>query len=117
MSKRPYYIIYYTTEYDGYRAQIKYIGTNFKAARDRYYFLREYIIQHYFLDEGVQEDRIEKYYADVPDNMHIGETICSSMNDGDMMYDTLSLACVDTLHFFNNDEERKYKIAYPNSKF
>ena len=60
MGKRPYYIISYTRDYEGYETVIEYIGTNYKAALNRYIKLIEYIKQRDFLDEHVEEDRIEQ---------------------------------------------------------
>lgn len=117
MGKRPYYVIYYTTEYDGYNTVIKYVGNNFQAAKARYRALYDYVYQHLFLDEGVHEDDICTEFRPVPENMQPGQQIGSYINDQNEMWDSVNIVCLNSGSFVSPREEEEYKNNYPNAKY
>ena len=117
MGKRPYYVLYYTTEYDGYNTTIEYIGYNFKAAKARYKALWDYVYQHGFIDEGIEADRIEGEFRPAPDEMHPGQEIGSYINDQNEMWDSIHLVCMNTGAFTNPQKEEEYKRSHPNAKY
>ena len=116
MGKRPYYIISYTRDYDGYETIIEYIGTNYKAALNRYIKLIEYIKQRDFLEENVQEDRIEQR-TNIPETqLQPGQRVYSYMNDNDCFYITIEMFCINTDKFQTARFENQYEQEYPNAK-
>ena len=116
MGKRPYYIISYTRDYEGYETVIEYIGTNYKAALNRYIKLIEYIKQRDFLEEHVEEDRIEQR-VNIPDSELIpGQSVYSYINDNDCFYISVEMRCMNTDTFTTAIFENQYKQEYPNAK-
>ena len=94
------------------------MGTNYKAALDRYYKLIDYIRERDFLNEGVGEDAIEMRVAEIPVRpLGVGESIYSYLNDSDYFYESIELTCVKTNSFNISIFENRYKQEYPNSKY
>ena len=118
MGKRPYYIIVFSKEYDGYENYIVYTGTNWKAACDRYKAFYQYVRQRDFINEGIEEGRIEDGFrpADPNNPIRPWQNLCSYINDNDCYYVTIQLWCVETDVFSNAQAEEKYKEMFPNSK-
>ena len=116
MGKRPYYIISYTRDYDGYETVIEYIGTNYKAALNRYIKLIEYIKQRDFLDEHVGEDRIEQRVQLPEGGLPPGRSVYSYMNDNDCYYISIEMRCMNTDTFSTPAFETKYQQEHPNAK-
>lgn len=116
MGKRPYYVISYTREYDGYETVVEYIGTNYKAALNRYIKLIEYIKQRDFLDEHVEEERIEQRVNLPERQLEPGQSVYSYLNDNDCYYMSIEMRCLNTDTFHTIAFENKYKIEYPNAK-
>ena len=117
MGNRPYYIISYTRDYDGYETFIEYVGTNYKAALDRYVALVNYIKQRDFLDCGIEEDRIDMR-VDIPQTpLQPGHRTYAYINDNDCGYMTGELRFVNTNRFLTSTFEEKYKATHPNSKY
>jgi len=116
MGKRPYYIISYTRDYEGYETVIEYIGTNYKAALNRYIKLIEYIKQRDFLEEHVEEDRIEQRVQLPEGELTPGHSVYSYMNDNDCFYISVEMRCMNTDTFSTARFENQYKQEYPNAK-
>ena len=114
---RPFYIVSYTREYDGYESIIEYIGTNYKAALNRYIKLIEYIKQRDFLDENIAEDRIEQTVRLPEQQLLPGQSVYSYMNDNDCCYMSFELSCMNTGSFRTQSFEEKYKRDCPNAKY
>lgn len=122
MGKRPYYILFYTTEYDGYNTEIVYIGSNFKAAKERYRALYDYIYDRDFIQQGVEPDRIDATFRQAPDDkMTPGQHISSWLNDQNETYDSVHLMCLNTGIFSGRGEmthlEELYQMNHPNAKY
>lgn len=118
MGKRPYYILYYTSEYDGYSVNIEYIGHNYKAAKARYKALWDYVYQHYFLDEGIEPNRIEGEFVPAPEKeMRLNQNVGSYINDQCDMWSSIHLVCMNTGAFVNSHKEAEYKRNHPNAKY
>ena len=116
MGKRPYYIINIIRDYDGYDSILEYIGTNYKAALNRYARLIEYIKQEEFFDQGVREGDMEIRIG-MPENpLQPGEAVFSTVYDNDCCYYTIELFCRNTDVFNNQLHEEKYKREYPDAK-
>lgn len=114
---RKYYVIRLEREYEGYETNIMYIGTNAKAAIDRYTKLFQYVKQRDYLDEGVAPDRIEENFRMPSPEMNPGEQCYSGLNDGDCYYETLVFSCHTTNHFSIPAFEDRYKRETPNAKY
>lgn len=117
MGKRPYYILEFSRDCEGYFSETIYIGTNWKAALDRYVTAFQYIRKMDFLDEGVNEDDIEERLNMPEHQLAPGESVCSYMNDQNECYDSLYLRCLYTNQFHAPAWEGFYKERYPNSKY
>ena len=65
MSKRPYFVITHVVDCDGYDTYVDYIGTNLQAALKRFRFLCDDIKERYFIQDGVEEERIN--YSTLPE--------------------------------------------------
>ena len=117
MGKRPYYIINTCVDYDGYNTMIDYVGTNWRAAYNRYLALVDIIKQREFLDENVPEDSIEVrvHRADKP--LTPNQSVWSYLNDQNDCYISIQLVCVNTNEFTNPITERAFKMRYPDSKY
>lgn len=141
MSKRPYYIITHTVDYDGYENYIDYIGTNLKTALKRFHFLREDIKQRYFIREGIDEERIcgslspegpEEYLAEYLKQP--GNYIRANLNDDCDCWIAINLYNLETNHFTNyntnghswdrpvimtdnREREEMFKQQFPDSKY
>jgi len=117
MGKRPYYIIsrnkYWEGENENY---IDYVGTNYKAALHRYNKICDYLHQRDFIDEGVEEDRIEIYNSDIPAEMTPGH-YCYTRIDDENLYYYIELRCFNTNRFTSDWFEDKYKEEFPNAKY
>ena len=59
MSKRPYFVITHVVDCDGYNTYVDYIGTNLQAALKRFRFLCDDIKERYFIQDGIEEERIK----------------------------------------------------------
>lgn len=117
MGKRPYYLIYWTRDCDGYEFFPEYIGTNYKAALERYVQLFEYIRQNEFIDEGVNPDHI-RGEVNLPRNPLLpGQEQASWINDDDTCWISVHLRCVTTGEFMSGVFERRYKEQFPNAKY
>lgn len=114
---RKYYVISVQREYDGYETTIEYIGTNFKAACERYQKLFQYIKQRDFLDEGIAEDRIEANFRMPQAEMRPGDNNWSNLNDNDCYYISVVMHCITTNHFQSQFWEDRYKQETPNAKY
>lgn len=119
MGNRPYYIITYIRDYDGYETNLEYVGSNYKAAINRYIKLFQYLKQRDFLDEGVAEENI---YSDLklPTEDHPlepGRQLWSYLNDNDSFYESVCIACRYTNSFLTPYFEDKYKNEFPDSKY
>lgn len=124
MGTRPYYIIYHTVDYDGYEVYIDYVGSNFKAAADRYNSLFQSMRQRNFLDDGVEEDNINGSYTDpIEIKDRPGTCAYSYLNDNDTYYLNITMMCTLTGKFTpapngaENIYETDYRNRYPNSKY
>ena len=118
MGKRPYYIINSFVDYDGYDSRVEYIGTNWKAARNRFFTVVELLKQEQFFDHGLTENDIQCSFrnnTDVPLQPHHSQW--AYMDDQNEVYISVQLVCVNTNAFGNEAWERKYKNRYPNSKY
>jgi len=116
---RPYYIISYIRDYDGYDVSIEYIGTNYKAALDRYAKIFQYIKQRDFLEEDVEEENIEQrlHLPDGKEDLAPGHCVASYINDGNEFYGTIKLECVLSKQFLTRRFEEEYRAECPNSKY
>ena len=121
MGKRPYYILFYTTEYDGYNTEVVYVGYNQKAAKERYKALYDYIYERDFIQQGVEPDRIEGDFRPAPDDMTPGQHVVSWLNDQNEIYDSIHILCLNTGTFSGRGEmahlEELYQMNHPNAKF
>ena len=117
MGKRPYYILEFCRDCDGYYSETIYIGTNWKAALDRYRAAFAYIKKIDFYDHGIHDDDINGELR-MPDHQLVpGQSVCSYLNDDNECWDSLYLKCRETNKFHNTEWERYYKELYPNSKY
>ena len=117
MGKRPYYIIKYVTDYDGYDDRLMYLGTNYKAACNRYLRLVHYLKKRHFLDEGVAEHNISLSIGEPPAAMVPGNSVYTYMNDNDSYYLTVSMRCIDTNRFMDQSYEDMFRQDFPDSKY
>lgn len=117
MGKRPYYIIIFDRDCEGYYTDVCYIGTNWKAALDRYRTIIDCIKEVDFLNEGVDPDHIYSRVNLPERQLNPGEQIQSYLNDDNVCWDTITLKCMNTNKFTNNNWETKYKALFPNSKY
>ena len=115
--KRPYYIIYFERDCEGYYTDICYIGTNWKAALDRYKTAIECVREVDFLNEGIVPDGIIEHINMPERPLSPGERIQSYLNDDNTCWDTITLACMNTNKFAIPYWEGKYKALFPNSKY
>ena len=85
MGKRPYYIINSFVDYDGYDSRVEYIGTNWKAARNRFFTVVELLKQEQFFDHGLTENDIQLVFTDTPGfhkpKTKLGEKMIKSVDD------------------------------------
>lgn len=118
MGKRPYYIITYIKDYDGYETYLEYVGSNYKAAVNRYIKLYEYLKQRDFIEQGVAEENIcgDLRLPTKDDPLEVGRTFWSYLNDNDSFYESISISCRNTDSFFTTSFEENYKREFPNSK-
>ena len=117
MQKRPYYVITYTREGDGYEATVMYVGCNYKAACDRYKFLYEDVKRREYIDEGVNEDNIDGHYSAPQDHLDVGNAIWSSLSDNDCYWVSIELRAIYLNEFINNTREVCYKNYNPKAKY
>ena len=111
--KRPYYIISVQAEGDGYESWIAYIGTNYKAALNRYrwYFNRIKNTDFHNVD-GLEE------HFQIPDKpLEPGQSAWGSLYDGYEYYTAVHLECRSTNTFYKSNLEDEYKEAYPKAKY
>lgn len=119
MGKRPYYIIHYIRDYDGYETFLEYVGSNYKAALNRYIKLFEYLKKRDFIDEGVAEENISAELR-LPTEDHPlrpGGNLWSYLNDNDSFYESICISCCYTNSYSNSFFEEKYKTEFPDSKY
>lgn len=117
MGKRPYYILLTHIDYDGYDTRVDYIGTNWKAAYNRYRALIDIVKQEQFFDNDLIEADIEGNYNLDPAPLEPGHARWSYMNDQNDVYISIQLLCMNTNEFAIQGYERRYKERYPNSKY
>lgn len=121
MGKRPYYVLYYTTEYDGYNSTVVYVGYDFKAAKARYKALYDFIYDTDFIQNGIEADRIEGDFRPAPEDLRPGQRVSSWLNDQCETYDSINLVCLNTGAFMGNQNmqhlEELYQMNHPNAKF
>ena len=117
MGTRPYYVIMWHRDYDGHEHIIEYVGTNYKAAKERFRYLFEFIYQRDFLDEGIAAERVERHFNECPATLLPGQSVYAYMNDNDCYYIDLELKCMNTGKFHNQHMEDRYKQDFPNSKY
>ena len=141
MSKRPYFVITHIVDYDGYNTYVDYIGTNLQAALKRFHFLCDDIKQKYFIESGVEEDRINYgiYPEQTEDDLkeylkHPGHCIRANLNDDCDCWISVNLYNLETNRFTNYgmqgydwahptvytdniERETLFKQQYPNSKY
>ena len=137
MGKRPYYVISHIVECEGYSSYIDYVGTNLKAAINRFKFICEDIKKQYFLDENIAEDNINANFMPANDWDQylsvIGNRVRYDINDDNECWIGVWRDCCDTNRFLgvmggydyrhprlntdNNTREDRYKHLYPNSKY
>ncbi len=119
MGKRPYYVILFTKEYDGYETYLVYAGTNWKAACDRYKSYYQFIRNRDFINEGIEEARIEDGFRTPDPNTPLRpwQNIYSYINDNDCYYVNIQLWCIETNKFMQDTAETNYKNMFPNSKY
>lgn len=143
MGKRPYYLITHLVDCDGYTNYIDYIGVNAKAALERFKFIVQDIRTRYFLNEGIEPDRI--YYGnhqtwdeilslttdciDTP-----GKAYTVYMNDDNCCWINIRIYVIETGGFFNyptnsrwddgtgiwsdnRERELQYRAEHPNAKY
>jgi len=115
--KRPYYVITYTRDCDGYDSYLTYIGTNWKAAYQRYLSLIEYIKQREFIDYGANEDELNIDIRRTDTPLRVGNDIYSYINNDDNCWISICLKCVNTHKFLDSGYEARYKNQFPNSKY
>ena len=115
MAKRPYYIISYSIDCDGYDYYIAYIGTNYRAACNRYNWLCDYLKKIYFADEGFNDEQLNLSVSAPPDSLEVTRQHWSYMNDDRDCYIGIGIQCVNTDKFFIPAQEAEYIIDYPNS--
>ena len=119
MGKRPYYVINYIRDYDGYETYLEYIGSNYKAALNRYIKLFEYLKKRDFIDEGVAEENISAELRLPTEDRPLepGQTLWSYLNDNDSFYESISISCRYTNSYSTPFFEEKYKTEFPDSKY
>lgn len=115
MAKRPYYIVSYSVECDGYDYYIAYIGTNYKAACNRYNWLCDYLKRIYFTDEGFEDRLLNLSVVAPPDSLLVSRQHWSYMNDDRDCYISIGIQCANTDGFCIPSQEVAYKRDYPNS--
>lgn len=141
MSKRPYFVITHGVDCEGYNNYVDYIGTNLQAALKRFHFLCDDIKERYFIEDGIDEERIN--YSIAPEQSedflkeyinHPGNCIRVCMNDDNNCWITVELYNLETNHFtnystrghdWNNpaintdnmERETLFKRQYPDSKY
>ena len=115
--KRPYYVITYIREYDGYDSWVEYIGTNWKAAYNRYLKLVKYVEERELLNEGVDPDEVNRHIQEITEPLAPGRMISAYVNDNNCYYMTIKLECLTTNSFIDRGFEQKYKEEFPNSKY
>ena len=143
MSKRPYYLITHIIDCDGYTSYIDYLGVNAVAAIDRFKHLASEIRRRYFIDEGIETDRI--YYGNgqewedvltlAPEDLNeLGKAFTIFMNDDNCCWVNVKISVIETGEFFhyppqgrwdtgqtvwcdNLNREAQYKEAHPNAKY
>ena len=113
--KRPYYIISVEYEGDGYESWIAYIGTNYKAALNRYIWYFNYIKNtdyHNDIGHGLEEN------LRIPDKqLEPGQSVWGSLYDGDVYSTSFHLECRSTNTFNKSNLEDIYKRDYPKAKY
>lgn len=141
MSKRPYFVITHVVDCDGYNTYVDYIGTNLQAALKRFHFLCDDIKDRYFIQDGIEEERIN--YSVLPQQdddflkkylTHPGNCIRASINDDCDCWISVDLYNLETNHFTNYstqghdwatpaiytdnmERETLFKRQYPDSKY
>ena len=115
--KRPYYIISFIRECDGFDSYIIYLGVNWKAAYSRYLSAIDYIKEREFLDYGANEDELNIDIQRAQAPLEIGRYIRAYLNNDDNCWVTVELRCVNTHHFLDQYFENKYKNQFPDSKY
>lgn len=141
MSKRPYFVITHVVDCDGYNTYVDYIGTNLQAALKRFRFLCDDIKERYFIQDGVEEERIN--YSTLPERdedglkeyiKQPGNCIRTNINDDCDCWISINLYNLETNHFTNYstmghdwdnptiytdnmDREALFKRQYPDSKY
>ena len=143
MCKRPYYLITHLIDCDGYTYHTDYLGTNAKAAIERFKFLAAEIRQKYFLNEGLDEEHV--FYGNGQrweDAMELNESMIDTpgkaytfyMNDDNCCWINIKISVIETGKFFgypsenrwdngrtvwtdNRNREEQYKEAHPNAKY
>lgn len=113
---RKFYILYYWTDYEGYDLYHVYLGDNYQAAKARYKALHDYIYQRFFIDEGDDPEIVEDNFHNLPDDMNIGASICSYMNNQNDYYVTYGIKCISKRKFERADMENWYQDHCPNAK-
>ena len=117
MGKRPYYIIQYDRDCDGYYSDIVYLGTNYKAALDRYVATIDNIKREDFLESGIHEEDIRMNVNLPNEPLAPGQQVSSWMNDDNECWDTIILKCMNAHQFSRERWETDYKNRFPNSKY
>lgn len=114
--KRLRYVISYSKEYDGYEHTVYYIGSNEKAAIERYRYVIEYLKRVRFFNEGVNEDEIQTTINMPTRPLQNNETIYSSISD-DNEWITIVLQAIVMNTFIEDEEEQRYLDEHPEAKF
>lgn len=117
MGKRPYYWIYWCRDCEGYEFFPEYIGTNYKAALNRYNKLLEYIRQREFIDEGVDPARINMDIHTPNSPLNVGQQVTSWINDDDVCWISVHLQCVNTNKFVTGMFDEAYRAEFPDAKY
>ena len=113
MSKRPYYVIVTTIDYEGYDLKINCISNSLKEIKKRYNATIRYYEKIYFTDEDIPEDDIRIDISKIPKNISVGQSVYSSISD-DNCYITVMVHALDKDTFYNKRMEDYYNDIFNN---
>lgn len=117
MGKRPYYVVTYERDCEGYYTEVCYIGSNWKAAVDRYRAAYDKIKEMDFTRHGLTDEQIYTEFRNPTEKLFPGQNIRSYINDDNMCWDSVCLLCMKANEFSQQGWEDYYKACFPNSKY